>query len=49
MTEQYGLGVLVWSPPPSDRLSGTIREGRDVTTSRSAFMPERFDPALRRR
>ncbi|MCD9587276.1 aldo/keto reductase [Streptomyces solisilvae] len=43
VTEQYGLGVLVWSPLASGWLSGAIRAGRDITTSRSAFMPERFD------
>jgi aryl-alcohol dehydrogenase-like predicted oxidoreductase len=45
-TEKYGLGVLVWSPLASGWLSGAIREGRDITTSRSAFMPERFDTAI---
>ncbi|WP_433216407.1 aldo/keto reductase [Microtetraspora malaysiensis] len=43
VTEQYGLGVLVWSPLASGWLSGAIREGRDVTTNRSTFMPQRFD------
>ncbi|MER7900827.1 aldo/keto reductase [Streptomyces sp. NPDC096046] len=43
VTEQYGLGVLVWSPLASGWLSGAIREGRDITTSRSTFMPQRFD------
>ncbi|MDH6220340.1 aldo/keto reductase [Streptomyces pseudovenezuelae] len=43
VTEEYGLGVLVWSPLASGWLSGAIREGRDVTTSRSTFMPQRFD------
>ncbi|WP_333770311.1 aldo/keto reductase [Streptomyces sp. IBSBF 2435] len=46
VTEQYGLGVLVWSPLASGWLSGAIREGRDVATSRSAAMPERFDTAV---
>ena len=46
VTEQYGLGVLVWSPLASGWLSGAIREGREITTSRSAFMPQRFDTAL---
>ncbi|KPI03227.1 NADP-dependent oxidoreductase domain containing protein [Actinobacteria bacterium OK074] len=46
VTEEYGLGVLVWSPPASGRLSGAIRAGREITTHRSAFMPQRFDPAL---
>ncbi|MEU4408018.1 aldo/keto reductase [Streptosporangium sp. NPDC023963] len=46
VTEQYGLGVLAWSPLASGWLSGAIREGREITTSRSAFMPERFDTAV---
>ncbi|MEU1619575.1 aldo/keto reductase [Streptomyces sp. NPDC005722] len=46
VAEEYGLGVLAWSPLASGWLSGAIREGRAVTTSRSSFMPERFDTAL---
>ncbi|MET9857868.1 aldo/keto reductase [Streptomyces smyrnaeus] len=46
VTEQYGLGVLVWSPLASGWLSGAIREGREIATSRSTFMPERFDTSL---
>ncbi|KOT42630.1 aldo/keto reductase [Streptomyces caelestis] len=46
VTEEYGMGVLVWSPLASGWLSGAVRRGKDVTTHRSAFMPERFDPAL---
>ncbi|MDR6974918.1 aryl-alcohol dehydrogenase-like predicted oxidoreductase [Streptomyces sp. 3330] len=46
VTDEYGLGVLVWSPLASGWLTGAIREGRPVTTSRSAFMPQRFDTAL---
>ena len=46
VTEQYGLGVLVWSPLASGWLSGAIREGREITTSRSALMPQRFDTAI---
>ncbi|MFE2188497.1 aldo/keto reductase [Streptomyces sp. NPDC059455] len=52
VTEEYGLGVLVWSPLASGWLSGAIRAGRSITTSRSALMPERFDitiPANRAR
>ncbi|MFF8612708.1 aldo/keto reductase [Streptomyces sp. NPDC015350] len=52
VTEQYGLGVLVWSPLASGWLSGAIREGREITTNRSVFMPQRFDltvPANRAR
>jgi aryl-alcohol dehydrogenase-like predicted oxidoreductase len=46
VTEQYGLGVLAWSPLASGWLSGAIREGREMTTNRSAFMPARFDTAI---
>ncbi|GAA1064266.1 aldo/keto reductase [Streptomyces asiaticus] len=46
VTEEYGLGVLVWSPLASGWLSGAIRAGRAITTSRSAMMPERFDVTL---
>ncbi|MBD3002739.1 MULTISPECIES: aldo/keto reductase [unclassified Streptomyces] len=46
VTEEYGLGVLVWSPLASGWLSGAIREGRSITTSRSALMPERFDVTI---
>ncbi|GHH04598.1 aldo/keto reductase [Streptomyces lanatus] len=46
VTEEYGLGVLVWSPLASGWLSGAVREGRDITTNRSAFMPDRFDLTL---
>lgn len=43
VTEEYGLGVLVWSPLASGWLSGAVREGREITTSRSALLPQRFD------
>jgi aryl-alcohol dehydrogenase-like predicted oxidoreductase len=46
VTQEYGLGVLVWSPLASGWLTGAVREGREITTSRSAFMPERFDTSL---
>ncbi|GAA4305236.1 aldo/keto reductase [Streptomyces venetus] len=46
VAEEYGLGVLVWSPLASGWLSGAVREGREVATNRSAFMPERFDTAI---
>lgn len=46
VTREYGLGVLVWSPLASGWLSGAVRAGREVTTSRSAFMPDRFDMSL---
>ncbi len=46
VAEEYRLGVLAWSPLASGWLSGAIREGRKVTTNRSAFMPQRFDTAV---
>ncbi|MEU7143378.1 aldo/keto reductase [Nocardia sp. NPDC046473] len=46
VTEQYGLGVLVWSPLASGWLSGAIRAGREIATSRSTFMPQRFDTTV---
>lgn len=46
VTEEYGLGVLAWSPLASGWLSGAVRAGREITTSRSAILPERFDTAL---
>jgi aryl-alcohol dehydrogenase-like predicted oxidoreductase len=46
VTERYGLGVLVWSPLASGWLSGAVREGREVTTSRSSVMPQMFDTAI---
>ncbi|WP_266375669.1 aldo/keto reductase [Streptomyces canus] len=46
VTQEYGLGVLVWSPLASGWLSGAIRAGRDITTHRSAFLPARFDTTI---
>ncbi|MCL6669928.1 aldo/keto reductase [Streptomyces panaciradicis] len=46
VAEEYGLGVLVWSPLASGWLTGAVRRGGDVTTNRSALMPERFDLSL---
>ncbi|MFC1406518.1 MULTISPECIES: aldo/keto reductase [Streptacidiphilus] len=46
VTEQYGLGVLAWSPLASGWLSGAVRAGRTVSTNRSRLMPQRFDTAL---
>ena len=45
-TEQYGMGVLVWSPLASGWLSGAIRAGQDIATNRSTRMPQRFDTAV---
>ncbi|GGF39390.1 aldo/keto reductase [Subtercola lobariae] len=46
VVEQYGLGVLVWSPLASGWLSGVVREGQELTTNRSKMLPERFDPSI---
>ena len=46
VAEQYGLGVLAWSPLASGWLSGAVRAGQPMTTSRSALMPDRFDPTI---
>ncbi|MGW5415996.1 aldo/keto reductase [Actinomadura geliboluensis] len=46
VTEQYGLGVLAWSPLASGWLTGAVRAGREAGTRRSALMPERFDLSL---
>lgn len=43
VAEEHGLGVLTWSPLASGWLTGAIRSGREISTSRSAFMTQRFD------
>ncbi|MEW2352348.1 aldo/keto reductase [Spirillospora sp. NPDC029432] len=43
VAQEYGLGVLAWSPLASGWLSGAVRRGREITTSRAAILPERFD------
>ncbi len=43
VTEEYGLGVLVWSPLASGWLSGVVRSGREITTHRSKVRAARFD------
>ncbi|GIF52169.1 aryl-alcohol dehydrogenase-like predicted oxidoreductase [Asanoa ferruginea] len=43
VTEQYGLGVLAWSPLGSGWLSGAVRAGREITTHRATILPDRFD------
>jgi aryl-alcohol dehydrogenase-like predicted oxidoreductase len=43
VTEEYGMGVLAWSPLASGWLSGAVREGREITTHRATLLPERFD------
>jgi aryl-alcohol dehydrogenase-like predicted oxidoreductase len=43
VTQEYGLGVLAWSPLASGWLSGAVRAGQEITTSRSKVLPQRFD------
>ncbi len=44
VAEQYGMGVLPWSPLAGGWLTGRYRKGQDVpTTHRSARMPARYD------
>lgn len=43
VTEEYGMGVLAWSPLASGWLSGAIRRGRGVSTNRSQLMAQRYD------
>ncbi|MEV6844995.1 aldo/keto reductase [Actinoplanes sp. NPDC051411] len=45
VTQEYGLGVLVWSPLAGGWLSGAIRAGQAPSTNRAEVMPDRFDPA----
>ncbi|MBY3986046.1 aldo/keto reductase [Rhodococcus fascians] len=42
VAQEYGMGVLAWSPLAGGFLSGAIRAGREATTNRAAMMPERF-------
>ncbi|MGW7539903.1 aldo/keto reductase [Streptomyces sp. NPDC054770] len=46
VTEEYGMGVLAWSPLASGWLSGAVRRDRDITTSRARLLPDRFDLTL---
>jgi aryl-alcohol dehydrogenase-like predicted oxidoreductase len=46
VTEEYGLGVLAWSPLASGWLSGAVRAGQEISTNRSVVAPERFDTTL---
>lgn len=43
VTQEYGMGVLAWSPLASGWLSGAVRAGQPMTTHRSVVMPDRFD------
>ncbi|MGW4063200.1 aldo/keto reductase [Amycolatopsis sp. NPDC004747] len=46
VTEEYGMGVLAWSPLASGWLSGAIRAGQDIATNRVKVLPQRFDLGL---
>jgi len=43
VTQEYGLGVLVWSPLASGWLSGAVRAGQEITTHRAKLRPQRYD------
>lgn len=45
-SQDYGLGVLAWSPLASGWLSGAVRDGREIATNRSGFMRHRFDTEI---
>ncbi|MDQ1603099.1 MAG: hypothetical protein QOE01_944 [Actinomycetota bacterium] len=46
--QEYGMGVLAWSPLGGGWLSGKYRRGTDIdmTTGRARRIPARFDPSL---
>ncbi len=45
--EQYGMGVIPWSPLGGGWLSGRYRKGQDLpTSSRAQRIPQRFDMDL---
>ncbi|MFI7552775.1 aldo/keto reductase [Micromonospora sediminimaris] len=46
VTEEYGMGVLAWSPLASGWLSGAIRAGQEISTNRSGFMQQRYDISI---
>ena len=48
VTQEYGMGVLAWSPLAGGWLSGAIRAGQALSTNRSKILPDRFDPAKNR-
>ncbi|OZE80484.1 aldo/keto reductase [Rhodococcus sp. 15-649-2-2] len=42
VAQEYGMGVLAWSPLAGGFLSGAIRAGQAATSQRAMMMPERF-------
>ncbi|WP_430787912.1 aldo/keto reductase [Actinoplanes sp. G11-F43] len=43
VTQEYGMGVLVWGPLAGGWLSGAIRAGQELATNRSVILPHRYD------
>jgi aryl-alcohol dehydrogenase-like predicted oxidoreductase len=43
VAQQYGMGVLPWSPLAGGWLSGSFGEGKKNTSRRSAMLPTRYD------
>jgi aryl-alcohol dehydrogenase-like predicted oxidoreductase len=41
--QQYGMGVLSWSPLAGGWLSGAFGEGKANTSRRTAMLPDRYD------
>ena len=44
--QQFGMGVISWSPLGGGWLSGAFGEGKQNTSRRSVMLPERYDLAL---
>jgi len=44
--EQYGMGVLSWSPLAGGWLSGAFGEGKENTSRRSVMVPHHYDMEL---
>ncbi len=46
--QEYGMGVLTWSPLAAGFLTGRYRKGQpvDLSSGRAALNPERFDPSI---
>jgi aryl-alcohol dehydrogenase-like predicted oxidoreductase len=44
--QEYGMGVLPWSPLAGGWLSGSFGEGKDNTSRRASRIPDRYDMSL---
>lgn len=44
-TQDYGMGVLVWSPLAGGWLTGAFRAGQEATTNRAAMGHPNYDPS----